>query len=294
LQAEANLAAAEANLVKAQQDYARFKPLVEQDAAAKRDLDAAEAALRASEASVRANKAQVEQARLQTQTQIQGNEGKLESLRGQLETANLNLEYGTIRAPISGLIGDTTVAVGGLVNPSAATPLTTIVPLDPIWVRLQMSETQYLAYGRRRASGDKAPLTLVLADETEFPQKGYIENSTNQVDSRTGTLELQAKFPNPGGRLLPGQFGRVRFQTTERRNVIVVPQRAIQQQQNIQAVMTVGADNKVEVRAVKTAERVGDGWIIEQGLKPGDKVIVEGQLRVRPGLPVTARPFKGK
>ncbi len=294
LEAEANLAAAEANLVRAQQDYARYKPLVEQDAAARRDLDVAQAALRAAEASVRANKAQVEQARLQTQTQIQANEGRLESLRGALQTANLNLEYGTIRAPISGLIGDTTVAVGGLVNPTADRPLTTIVPLDPIWVRLQMSETQYLAYGRRKSAGDKAPLTLVLADETEYPQRGRIENTTNQVDPRTGTLELQASFPNPGGRLLPGQFGRVQFQTAERQSVIVVPQRAVQQQQNIQAVMTVGPDNKVQVRAVKTAERVGDGWIIEQGLKPGDKVIVEGQLRVRPGATVTTRPFKGK
>ncbi|MDZ4798691.1 MAG: efflux RND transporter periplasmic adaptor subunit [Bryobacteraceae bacterium] len=294
LQAEANLASAEANLVKAQQDYQRFKPLVEQDAAARRDLEAAEAALRAAEATVRANKANVEQTRLQTQTQIQGNEGKLEALRGALQTANLNLEYGTIKAPIGGLIGDTTVAVGGLVNPTAATPLTTIMPLDPIWVRLQMSETQFLAYGRRKASGDSTPITLMLADETEFGSKGRIENSSNQVDSRTGTLELQASFPNPGGRLLPGQFGRVRFQTAQRQGVIVVPQRAVQQQQNIQAVMTVGPDNKVQVRAVKTAERVGDGWVIEQGIKPGDRVIVEGQLRVRPGGTVTPRPFKGK
>src|ERR1051325_7603712 len=148
-QAEANLAAAQSNLVKAQQDYERLKPLVEQDAAAKQDLDAAVAALRSAEASARANQATVEQTRLTTETQVQATEGKVQAQRGALETATLNLEYGTIRAPISGLIGDTLVPVGGLVNPNATQPLTTIVPLDPIWVRFKVSEAQYLAFQGR-------------------------------------------------------------------------------------------------------------------------------------------------
>src|SRR4029077_15203895 len=145
-QAEANLAASQSNLVKAQQDYERLKPLVEQDAAAKQDLDAAVAALRSAEASVRANQANVEQTRLTTETQVQSTKGKVQAQRGALETATLNVQYGTIRAPISGLIGDTLVPVGGLVNPNATQPLTTIVPLDPIWVRFKVSEAQYLAY----------------------------------------------------------------------------------------------------------------------------------------------------
>src|ERR1022692_2148421 len=194
-QAEANLAAAQANLVKAQQDYERLKPLVEQDAAAKQDLDTATAALRASEANVRANQANVDQARLQTATQIQSTEGKVDAQRGLLATANLNLQYGTIQAPIAGLVGDTLVPVGGLVTPNATQPLTTIVPLDPIWVRFKISESQYLAYKRRLH--DQKPLELLLADETTFPQHGRIENTQNQVDPRTGTLELQASFPNP-------------------------------------------------------------------------------------------------
>jgi membrane fusion protein (multidrug efflux system) len=144
--------------VKAQQDYERLKPLVEQDAAAKQDLDAAVAALRSAEASVRANQANVEQTRLTTETQVQSTEGKVQAQRGALETATLNVQYGTIRAPIGGLIGDTLVPVGGLVNPNAAQPLTTIVPLDPIWVRFKVSEAQYLAFmgkkaGRRRRPG---------------------------------------------------------------------------------------------------------------------------------------------
>lgn len=295
LQAEATLAAAEANLIKAQQDHARLKPLVEQDAAAKQDLDAATAQLHAAEANVRANKANVEQARLSTTTQIQASEGKLESLRGALRSAELNVQYGTITAPISGVVGDTQIPVGGIVSANAGQPLTTIVPLDPIWVKFQMSEKQYLAYGRHTAStGKPVPLQLILSDETEFPNQGRVDSVLNQVDPRTGTLELQARFPNPDGKLLPGQFGRVRFQTEQRKNVIVVPQRAVQQMQSMQTVFTVGADNKVQSHAVKTGERIGQGWIIEQGLKPGDKVIVEGQLRVRPGAPVQPRPYKAQ
>src|SRR6185436_17083497 len=159
---------------------------------------------------------------------------------------------------ISGLIGDTQVPVGGLVTANSAQPLTTIVPLDPMWVKFQMSETQYVAYGRRKAQN--TPLTLVLADGSEYPSTGKIESVLNQVDPRTGTLELQARFPNPGRKLLPGQFGRVRFQTEERKNVVVVPQRAVQQMQSTQTVFTVGAGDKVEAHAVKTGERVGQDW----------------------------------
>jgi len=266
---------------------------VEQDAAAKQDLDAASAALRSAEANVRANKANVEQAGLSTKTQIQSSQGKLESLRGALRNAQLNLQYATIRAPISGVIGDTQVPVGGIVSSSSPQPLTTIVPLDPIWVRFQMSESQYLAYGRQKqTTGKDVPIELVLADGTVFPVKGKIDAVLNQVDPQTGTLELQAKFQNPDSKLLPGQFGRVRFRTDERTNVILVPQRAVQQMQNVQTVFTVDSNNKVEARAVKTLERVGEDWIIGQGLRSGDKVIVEGQLRIRPGMPVSPSPFQ--
>jgi membrane fusion protein, multidrug efflux system len=290
LQAEANLAAAEANLKRSQQDYERLKPLVEQDAAAKQDLDAATASLRAAEANVRANKANVEQARLSTSTQIQSTQGKLEAQRGALETAQLNLQYGTITAPISGVIGDTQVPVGGLVNTNSAQPLTTIVPLDPMYVRIQMSETQYLAHGRKDAGQDG--LELILADGSTYPSRGRLDSVLNQVDPKTGTLEVQARFPNPQAKLLPGQFGRVRFRTAERKNAILIPQRAVQQVQSMQTVYTVGAGNLVEAHTVTTRERVGDDWIIEQGLKPGDKLIVEGQLRIRPGMPVTAKPYQ--
>lgn len=291
LQAEANLAAAQANLVKAQQDYERLAPLVKDEAAAQQELDAAVAALRASEATVRASQANVDQTRLSTQTQIASSQGKVDAQRAALRTATLNLDYATIRAPISGLIGDTLVPVGGLVTATAAQPLTTIVPLDPIWVRFKVTESQYLSF-KKNPTLLKSPLTLILADNSEFPYKGRIENTLNQVDPRTGTLELQASFPNPQHTLLPGQFGKVHVETDLRHNVILVPQKAIQQLQSEQTVFTVGPDNVVQLRPIVTAERVGENWIVEQGLKPGDRVIVEGQLKVRPGGRATPRPYR--
>ncbi|HTM51585.1 MAG TPA: efflux RND transporter periplasmic adaptor subunit [Bryobacteraceae bacterium] len=292
-QAQANLAAAEANLVKARQDHDRLKPLVEQDAAARQDLDAATASLRAAEASVRANQANVEQARLSTETQVQSTEGKMSAQRGVLRTAELNLQYGTIVAPISGLIGDTLAPVGGLVTPNSAQPLTTIMPLDPIWVRFKVSEAQYLALKGTRDHVAPA-LELILADNSRFPHPGKITNTLNQVDSRTGTLEVQAEFPNPRHQLLPGQFARVRYVAQHRSGVVLIPQRAVQQNQSLQTVFTVGQDGRVEARAVKTGPRVGDAWLIEHGLKPGDRVIVEGLLAARPGEVVKTTPYQAK
>lgn len=293
LQAKANLASAEANLLKARQDYERLKPLVAADAASQQDLDAAVAALKAAEANVAALKANVKQTELSTRTQIQANEGKVQSLEGAVRNAELNVEYGVIRAPISGRIGDSLVPVGGLVTPTSAQPLTTVVPLDPIWVRFQVTETEYMAWTRRgRSTSADVPVTLILSDGTEFPYKGRIENSLNQVDPKTGTLELQAKFPNPQRTLLPGQFGRVRLQVDERKNAILVPQRAVQQLQNMQTVYSVGSGNKVEARAVTTGPRVGELWVVEQGLRPGDRIVVDGQLKVRPGSTVRPSPYK--
>jgi membrane fusion protein, multidrug efflux system len=295
LQAEANLASAEANLLKARQDVDRLTPLVEADAASKQDLDAATAALQANRANVAALKASVDQTRLSTRTQIASGEAKVEALRAAVRNAELNLQYATISAPISGRAGDSQIPVGGLVTPTAPQPLTTIVPLDSIWVRFKVAEAEYLSWVR---DGNALPgggsLTLVLADASEFPGAGRIENALNQVDPKTGTMELQARFPNPKHTLLPGQFGRVRVRVAEQKGALVVPQRAVQQLQSMQTVYTVGADNKVQMRAVVTGERVGASWIVQQGLQPGDRVIVEGQLKVRPGIRVQPQPYREK
>jgi membrane fusion protein (multidrug efflux system) len=294
LQAQANLAAAQASMLKAQQDVDRLTPLVQADAAPKQDLDAAAAALTASQANVAALKANVDQAALSTRTQIDSMKAKVEAQRAALRTAELNLQYGTIRSPIDGRIGDTQVPVGGLVNPNSPLPLTTVVPLDPIWIRFKVTESEYLSWmsGAQAMPGGNLPLALVLADKSEYPAAGHIENALNQVDPKTGTLELQARFPNPKRTILPGQFGRVHVQVAWRKNALVVPQKAVQQLQSLAMVYTVDAGDKVLQRAVVTGDRVGSSWTIEQGLQPGDRVIVEGQLKVRPGMRVRPLPYQ--
>jgi membrane fusion protein, multidrug efflux system len=294
IQAEADLAQAEANLLKTRQDVARLQPLVKEDAAPQQDLDNAIAAVKANEANVNARKANVEQNRLSTRSQIDSTQGQVEANSALLRTAELNLEYATIRAPISGRIGDSLIQVGGLVTKNSAQPLTTIVPLDKIWVRFQVSEAEHLAYQRRQDQDQvrAQPLQLILADRTVHPYPGRIENTVNQVDSKTGTLEIQATFPNPNHSILPGQFGRVRIRINDRQNVILVPQKAVQDLQGMQSVLTVGDDNKVLARSIVTSDRVGERWIVEQGLKPGDRVIVEGLQKARPGIVVNPQPYQ--
>lgn len=183
--------------------------------------------------------------------------------------------------------------VGGLVTRAAAGPLTTIVPLNPIWVRFQVSESEYLGnQNKAKADLTTLPLELVLADGSRHPQEGRIRNTVNQVDARTGTIEVQATFPNPRHNLLPGQFGRIRFRVDERRQALLIPQRAVQELQGNQAVMTVGSENKVVARAIVPGDRIGDRWVVQQGLKAGDRVIVEGTMKARPGSPVTPKPWK--
>jgi membrane fusion protein (multidrug efflux system) len=270
-QAVADLSQANANLVKAKQDVERLAPLVDAEAAAKQDLDNAKAALEAGQAEVESRKATIE------------------ADRAALRTAELNLDYATIRAPISGRIGDSQSQVGALVTRTSAEPLTTIVPLDPIWVRFQISEAELRKFGRVDARS--LPIELVLSDGTVVPQKGRIENTLNSVNTRTGTMEVQARFPNPDHSILPGQFGRVRVRVAERTNAVLVPQKAVQELQGTQSVLTVTADNKVQMRSIVTGDRVDQRWIIERGLEPGETVIVEGLQKARPGSLVTPRPY---
>ena len=296
IQAEADLAQAEANLLKAKQDVERLQPLVKEDAAAQQDLDNATAALKANEANVNAKKANVEQNRLSTRSQIDTTQAQVEANRALLRTAELDLEYATIRAPIGGRIGDSLIQVGGLVTRTSTQPLTTIVPLDPIWVRFQVSEAEHLAFQRRQQRDQErvreTPIELILADNTLHPYTGHIENAVNQVDPKTGTLQIQATFPNPEHAILPGQFGRVRLRINDRQNAILVPQKAVQELQGLQSVLTVGADNKVLARSIVTGDRVGERWVVEQGLKPGDRVIVEGIQKARPGMVVNPQPYQ--
>jgi len=269
-QATADIAQAEAALLKARQDVERLEPLVKEEAAPKQDLDNALAARQAAEAAVTARKATVE------------------ANRAILRTAELNLEYATIRAPISGRIGDSLLQVGGLVTKTSAQPLTTIVPLDPVWVRFQVSEAEVPLF--EHAADGSLPIELVLNEGIRPPYPGQIENTLNSVNTKTGTLEVQATFRNPDHAILPGQFVRVRVRTGERPRAFLVPQRAVQELQGQHSVMTVRSDNTVQVQGVVTGDRVDQRWIVEQGLKSGDVVVVDGLQKIRPGATVTPRP----
>lgn len=294
LQAEANLLQAKANLLKATQDVNRLRPLVAEDAASKQDLDNATASLEANQANVKALEAAVEQTRLTNKAQIETTAAEVNSNEANLRTAELNLEYATIRSPIAGRIGDSTVQVGGLVSAAAQTALTTIAPLDVIWVRFQLSESEYFEYEKRRklSPTQSVPLTLVVANGAIHPYPGRIQNVNNQVDTRTGTLELQATFPNPGRVLLPGQFGRIRMPVEELHNALLIPQIAVTDRQGVATVLTVSADKKAQLRNIVTGARVGSNFVVTQGLKGGDELIVEGIQKARPGAPVSPSPYQ--
>lgn len=294
LQAKANLLQAKANLLKATQDVERLRPLVAQDAASRQDLDNAAAALEANQANVKALEAGVEQTELTNTAQIETTAAQVKANEANLKTAELNLEYATIRSPIAGRIGDSTVQVGGLVRATAQTPLTTIAPLDVIWVRFQLSEAEYFEYDERRAESPtkSVPLTLVLANGAVHPYPGRIQNVNNQVDTRTGTLELQATFPNPGRVLLPGQFGRIRMPVEHRSNAILIPQIAVTDRQGVSTVLTLSAEKKVQLRNIVTGARVGSDFLVTQGLKAGDELIVEGIQKARPGAVVAPSPYQ--
>lgn len=292
LEAQAQMAEAKAALMKAQQDYARTEPLVAKNVAPKQDLDAARASRDAAQAAYEARQANLAQKQLTTKAKIESAQAQLDSALAMLDQAKLDLEYSTITAPVSGLIGDSLVSVGGLVTKNSGQPLTRIAPLNPISAKFKMSESDYLE--ARKSSVDTSSsieLFLVLANDTTHPYQGQIVRSQNEVDPQTGTLELQADFPNPGGVILPGQFGRVRAHI-EDRQALLVPQRSIIETQGMQSVLTVDSQNVVQMRSVVVGERIGNLRIIDEGLKPGDRVIVEGLQKARAGATVNPMTVK--
>jgi membrane fusion protein (multidrug efflux system) len=292
LEAQANLEQARAELLRQQINVNRLVPLVAADAAPQQSLDDARQFLAAAQATVDARRVNLDQTKITTRTQIDARQGTVEAAKGALDEAELNLSYATIRAQIDGRVGDTTVEVGGLATSNSPQPLTTIIPLDPISVKFNVSEVEYLNYiqsGGTREAGRQIPLRLVLADGRVFPREGRIKRELNQVDPRTGTLQLQADFPNPDGVILAGQFGRVRARVREEKSAVLVPQKAVVELQGAQSVMVVGPDNKVTQRTVSMGDRIGELWIATQGLKSGERVVVEGVQKARPGTVVNVQ-----
>jgi membrane fusion protein (multidrug efflux system) len=269
--AKANLATAQARLAKSNNDVSRLTPLAKQQAVSQQELDNALSAQDAARAQVDAMKAAVDK-------------------------ATLDLGYTHITSPIDGLVGTTQVKAGNLVGRGESTLLTTVSQVDPILFRAGVSEAEYLKVAKRileegglKATRQRAEVDLILADGTVHRHKGFIDTIERAVDPTTGTLAIQFTFPNPERLVRPGQYGRVRGVNEMKKGALLVPQRAVIELQNLYSLAVVGAGNKVEFRNVKVGPRVDSLWVIEEGLKPGEKVIVEGLQKARDGAVVSPK-----
>jgi membrane fusion protein (multidrug efflux system) len=204
----------------------------------------------------------------------------VEAARAAVEQAKLNLGWTKVISPSDGIAGISVAQIGDLVTPN--TVLTTVSQVDPIKVYYPISEQEYLHFARRireieeGRGGNPRPLELTLADGTVYPERGTFSLADRQVDQRTGTITMQSLFPNPGNILRPGQYAKIRVAAETRTGARRVPQRAVQQLQGSYQVAVVGADNKVDLRPVKVGEQVGNMWVVTQGLKSGERVVVEG------------------
>jgi membrane fusion protein (multidrug efflux system) len=268
--ATADQAEAQARLEKARNDVMRYTPLVAKQAVSQQELDNARAAQDAATAQVEAGKAAVDK-------------------------ATLDLSYTRITSPIDGLVGMTQVKPGNLVGRGESTLLTTVSQLDPILFRVAATEADYLRIAKRSPgkTGDvpsAADIQLTLADGTVYPQTGKVNFVERAVDPTTGTLGVELAFPNPDLLLRPGAYGRARLLLDTNKGALLVPQRAVQELQNLYSVAVVGADNKVAFRNVKVGQRVDSLWVIDQGLKPGERVVTEGLQRIQDGMTVAAKP----
>jgi membrane fusion protein (multidrug efflux system) len=271
-QAKAQVAVAEAQLSSAQTNVTRDTPLVAQNAIPQKQLDSDLATLAA-------NKAQ------------------LDATKAQMALAQLNLAWTKVYSPIDGIAGNATSQTGDLVGPS--TKMTTVSEVNPIWAYFNISEVAYLANAKKiepllRGRGGKADsvaVEYIQANDIPYPQKGRIILVNREITSQTGTIQLAAEFANQQGLLRPGGFGRVRIQTATNKNAMLIPQAAVIEIQSMYQVVVVGPDNKAQFRTVKVGDRVGTDWIIEEGLNSGDKVVVQGFMKVRQGMPVSPKPY---
>jgi membrane fusion protein (multidrug efflux system) len=268
-QAQGAVGQAEAQLAKTTKDVERFTPLTAERAISQQELDNALAAQRNAQAALTSAHAAVDQ-------------------------AALSLGWTKVTSPIDGIVGIAKSQVGDLVN--TQTVMTTVSTVDPIRVTFGISEREYLRFAARinrpnYATTVEGPfLELVLDDGSVFKQQGRAVVADREVDAKTGTMTIRGLFPNPGNILRPGQYAKVRASLQTKTGALLVPQRAVVELQGGFRVAVVGADDKVEMRNVETAEKTGGLWIIDQGLKPGERVVVSGLQYIRPGSTVKAKP----
>lgn len=291
--ARAQLAQRQADLEKARQDVARYRPLAEARAIPQQDLDTSVAQEKVAVAGVDVSVAMLRDTELIQRTQIQLAEAAVEAGKAAVIQADLNLGYTTIQSPINGIIGKVMVDRGNLVGKSEPTLLATVSMVDPIYVDFPVAEADYLRLAARmrldsqgRAQGPRPALELFLTDDRPFPHKGHVAFVDRAVDARTGTIGVRAEFPNPDRLIRPGQFARVRGVIEQRAVAVLVPELAVQEQQGAKTVLVVEGGDKVALRPIKVDERIGDFYIVRDGLKPGERVVVEGLQRVRPGMQV--------
>ena len=309
LQSQAQLAQAQANQVKTQLDVNKYAPLAEQKAVTQQDLDnavqgnnVAKAQVEAARAGVETVRAQLRAANAQIGTAkavINSAKGQIENAQAAVRTAQLNLGFTRIISPIDGIAGIAQAQVGNLIT-TTSLPLTTVSTVDPIKVYFTLSEQQYLSFtkrnlieARRGASVAQIELELILSDGSSYPEKGSFFFADRQVDPKTGAIRMAGLFANPGNVLRPGQYGRVRAVTATKDEALLIPQRAVSELQGSYQVAVVGGDNKIEMRTVKVGERSGSLWVIEDGLKAGETVVVEGTQKIKPGAVVQPKPYTG-
>jgi membrane fusion protein, multidrug efflux system len=265
-QAKAQLAQQQARHQTAKANLARIRPLAEKNAVSQKDLDDAIGAELSTRSSVEAAQAAVEE-------------------------AQLNLGFTKIISPVDGIAGIAKAQLGNLVGPSMLTELTAVSTVDPIKAYINVSEQEYLTVGKSNPDPEKIPLELILADGSVYPHKGRFALADRQIDPTTGTLKVGSLFANPGNKLRPGGYGLVRAIMSVRKGALLIPQRAVTDLQGKYLVAVVGPDNKVDIRPVKVAERIGSDWIIAEGLKPGETVVAEGTQKLKPGIQVTTKPY---
>jgi membrane fusion protein (multidrug efflux system) len=292
-QAEAQVAVAEANQRRTQLDVDRYTPLAREQAITQQDLDNATQNNLAAKAQLQAATAQVATAR----AQIIAADATVQSAKAALETARINLGFTRLTSPIDGIPGSAQQQVGALVSP-ASPVITTVSTLDPIKVYFTVSEQEYLDFSRRFPTAEsrqadlaRRDLGLILGDGGTYPHKGKFSFADRQVDVRTGAIRLAGLFPNPGNSLRPGQYGRVRMSTGIRQGALLIPQRAVVELQGSYQVAIVDGNNKVSIRPVKVDETVGSQWIVSDGVRSGERVVVEGVQKVHQGIQVNPKPF---
>lgn len=303
-QAEGDLARAVATQRKTELEVERYRPLVARGSLSQQELDNAVQNDLANQGSVHAQRASVEKARASVQQTQAGVEkaradvaaaqAAIIQAQAALEEARLNLGWTEVYSPIDGIAGIKKADIGDLVG--TATVLTTVATIDPIYVQFNPSEQEYLRWreGHPQEAAQRPQFELILADGQTYPHLGTAQILGLEVDPTTGTIAARVSFPNPGAVLRPGQYARIRFAIAVQKGALLVPQRAVRDTQGLLQVGVVGPDNTVSVRNVQVGERIGSLWIIERGLKPGDRVLVEGLEKVAAGQKVAPTAVEGE